>query len=238
MQGNEINGLISAAIPDFGSPTLQGMEFEPGADPNVLEMKGSRRQFVKFYEKIFYDAGIAKKLKAQGKDLSLANKKVLMVKVVTPGDKTEFDAPAEDYHKRAFARQYRAFREGKTTIEGRSVEDCEFITQPEATELLQLGIYTLEQLADASDSACETMPRGFDLREHAKNWYEAEYGKEQNKKVSELGAALNDANAVIAEQAKALEAAQKAIAELRGAVNEIQEEKRGPGRPRKNDIAN
>ena len=222
MQGGDINGIIGAAIPDFGSPTLQGMAFQETGHAGVMEMKGTRRQFVKFYTKEFYNASKAEQLKKEGKELALAYEKKTMVKIVTPGDKTEIDTFASDEHKRAYPRQYKAFREGKTTIDGRSIEDIEFVQAPEATELIHLGIYTVEQLADASDSVCESLPRGFEIRDHAKNWCAIEHGDQTSKKVAAFAAELNESKDLIAKQAKALEDSQKAIVELRGLIHTMQ----------------
>ncbi len=101
---------------------------------------------------------------------------------------------------------------------GQSVDDSEFILAPEATELRHLGVHTVEQLADASDILCEQLPRGFELREHARNWYRVNHGRSVVDTTKKLGAELNEAREVMTRQAKALEDTQKQLAEMREAM--------------------
>lgn len=206
----DVNGMISGAIPSFGSPTLEGIEFEGSNAQGVLQMKSTGRQFVQFYTKEFYNP--------QKANTDAPYETKLLVRIVTPGDKTEYDGVAEDYHKRAYFRNYQAFKEGKTAIVGQSVDDSEFILAPEATELRHLGVHTVEQLADASDILCEQLPRGFELREHARNWYRVNHGRSVVDTTKKLGAELNEAREVMTRQAKALEDTQKQLAEMREAM--------------------
>ena len=225
----EIDGNISAAIPSFGSPTLQGIEFEASSTPGVLQMKQkSGRQFVKFYWKDFYNPGLAKKAQEED-DPSLAYEKRLMVHIVTPGDKTEYEDRAHDYHKRQFWAQYQAFLEGKSMIEGHSVQDCDFIMAPEATELLHMKIYTLEQLQDASDAAMEQLPRGFELRDHARNWCRINIKNATEAHSKRISSDLNEAKTTIGKQQKELDDLRSELMATRDLINDFKKPTKAKG---------
>ena len=161
-----LDSAVGSSIPTFDSPTLQGITFEQTGTPGVYQMNGKARQFVKFYNRKTYDPKLAEKTK----DPERAFRTELFVHIVNPGDKNEYNGIAEDYHKRTYFGQYEAFRDGKTAPEGTDVDDCEFIGASEAIELKYMRIFTVEQLSEASDIAMERLPRGFTLREHAKNF--------------------------------------------------------------------
>ena len=219
---NDVNGMIGGSIPSWGSPTLEGLEFENSGTPGVLKMKSSGRQHVKFRWENTYNPFKAKS-ESGVIDTAKGMEKKLFVKIVTPGDKTEYDGLAEDYHKRAYFRQYQAFKEGRGAPEGQSVEDCEFILAPEAIELLHMQIHTVEQLAEAADIAVEQLPRGFELREHARAWCKATHGNALVLNQKKLGADLNEAKDVISKQAKMLEDMQRQMAEMRTSIRKSEE---------------
>lgn len=207
---------LNGVIPSFDSTTLQGLEISGQPDSQgVLPVRSRNRQYVRFYEREEFDAS---KVRA-GVAPSEAKTKRLFIHAVTPGDKTEINTYAEDSHKRMYWREYQSFKEGKTAPLGRPVSDCDFITEPEATELLHMGVHTVEQLADASDTLLEHFPRGFELREFAKAWAELEH-QADSKKISKDIEAVVASNAALATQ---LQDAQKENAELRGMVQKILE---------------
>lgn len=210
----DLNG-IGSAIPDFGSPVLQGIEFEQSSTPGVLQQKSSGRQHVKFYWKEEYNVQKAARLREAGDDQNKAFEKKLYVLIVTPGDGTEIDTYADDSHKRRYFREYKAFKEGKTVAEGQSIDSCEFILAPEATELHHMSIHTVEQLADASDTAMEQLPRGFELREHARGWCKATHGANLLASTKKISAELNETRALAEKLAKANEDMQRQLTEMR-----------------------
>lgn len=223
---------IGAGIPSFGSPTLENLQFEATEKPGVLQLKSIGRQFVKFYHKKFYNA-----FQTSQTGQPVWEEK-LMVKIVTPGDKTEYDGLAHDYHKRAYFVQYTRFREGKGEPEGTPIEHAEFLLGPESVDLKYLGVHTIEQMAEASDVLCEQVTRGYELREHARVWCKITHGQsllDSTKKMSaELSAARDQIVRLEAENTKR----DVEMAELKKMLNELGPIKRGPGRPRKEDEMN
>lgn len=218
----DINALgLGAAIPNFGAPTLDGLQFEPTQNAGVLQLKGTGRQMVKFYTKEFYDMFATEKAGAEAKAKGIKDPvvpvyiKKEMVHIVTPGDKTEYDGPAEDYHKRAYFQQYSRFKEGKGMNLGTPLADAEFLHGPEITELAYHQVHTIEQLADAGDLLCETMPRGYDIREHARAWCKITHGNQLQNATKRLSADLNEARKIIIEMSESNKKRDEEMAELR-----------------------
>ncbi|CAB4151337.1 hypothetical protein UFOVP591_12 [uncultured Caudovirales phage] len=197
--------LINNAIPDFG-PTVQGLNTVGEIGQRVGgDNSGSNRQFVRFYSKKISKL-IATKVRIDEKTGSttvLETKPVEetqeFVEIITPGDKNTVDQPAQLFHKREHFRQYQAFRDGRTTPLGQSVEDCQFISQSVALELKYLGCHTVEQLADASDALAGQIPDGFSLREFARAHCKANLDNKSLGQVNALQAQLNASQARLKE---------------------------------------
>lgn len=173
-------------IESFGSPTLEGVQFEDDGNGGV-QLKKAGKQAVKFYVK----RQMQFRAKTDGKGNTLLDKKTglppinpktglpfqetfenrtLMVIVNTPGDKSLVDSVATEYHKREYFRQYKFFKDGKGIPDGHSIDDCDFIPPQTLTDLHYYGVHILEQLAECSDLVCEQVPAAWDLRDYAKEW--------------------------------------------------------------------
>lgn len=226
---------LGNAFETWGAPTLEG--FDTSSISSGVPIKSSSRQYVRFYPRKVVQV-YAKEVEINEK---LGTTKVLktgtrereyeMVEIITPGDTNKIDCIAEEYHRRAFWPQYKAFRDNKGAMVGKPLEDCDYVPPPVVTELKYTGCHTQEQLADASDLLCGRLPDGFNLREFARAMIKAD------KENSNLG----QMNALKAE----LEKAQEAIRELSAKqkqkeLPETKEEvvqsvpERQPGRPRAN----
>jgi hypothetical protein len=192
------------AIPDFGGiPTLQGLEFEPSGKPGVLQMKSSGRQSVKFYWADHYNEfktlqkREAAKLAGDYAPIAPVYEKREMVRIVTPGDRSVYDGIAEDYHKRNYFQQYAKFRDGKDIDIGARLEQAEFIQAPEIIELNYLGVYSIQQLAEAADTLCDRLPRGFELREGCRAWVQMRQGNALEGITKRVSAELSAAQSTI-----------------------------------------
>lgn len=169
---------ISGALPDLG-PITQGLQFEPLAGSSgVFQLSSAgNRQSVTFYTKEFYHDGdtqaarLAAEANGEPPPAPVYHRRE-MVRIVTPGDRSVYDGVAEEYHKRNYFRQYAAYRDGKNGPIGTDLKDAEFVGSSELIELNYLGCYTIEQLADAADSLCDRLPRGYELRNAAKVFLE------------------------------------------------------------------
>lgn len=139
-----------------------------------------------------------------------------LVRIVTPGDKNVYDGEVQEFHKREFFPQYSAFRAGKTGPIGKLLDDCDYIPPAIALELRMLGVHTQEQLADASDTLCERIPDGWELREHARVVAASERvdaSKEELARVRKLAEDQAQANAEMAEELEKLRALMRDAAE-------------------------
>jgi hypothetical protein len=229
---------INNAIPTFGSPTLEGLEVGPGVQDGQRIGGSSKRQFVRFYNKrmaepyavevrINEKTGATQVLKTAVREVERE-----MVHVVTPGDKNEVDDFAQDFHRREFWNQYRAFRDGKGIPLGTPIEECQYIAPTIATELKYLGVHTEEQLADAADILVERLPDGYSLREFARTNCKVKLDNQNVGSINLLKAEMLKLQETIQAQAAALEAMKGSIVTPDG---EPVQSRRG-GRPRKVDL--
>lgn len=178
----------SGVIPSWGSPTLENIDFE-NAQTGV-RLVGKGRQYVRFYKKKFaqvYATDVQiNPITGSTKVLATATRDVEkeFVEIITPGDKNSYDDVAEEYHKREFWKQYKAFRNNEGVPQGKDLDHCTYVPTATATELKYRGCYTEEQLADASDLLVGMVANGWDLREFAKAMVKAD---RENKTVGEVG---------------------------------------------------
>lgn len=233
---------LNKAIPSWGSPTLEGFDLQGAQEGQRI--KGSNRQFVRFYHKTYAEV-YATKVKINentGTTTVLATdtrpKTVEMVQIITPGDKNEVDDVACDFHRREHWAQYKAFRDGKTAPLGTSLDDCGFVNPNVATELRYHGCHTVEQLADCSDALCNIIPNGWDLREFARAKCKAALDSKGNEQVNVLKIELEKSRAVQAEMQKQLNEMKGLLYSAKGEVVSapaLEEEKptKKLGRPRK-----
>lgn len=188
-------------IPSFGAKTLE--DFDLSSAQEGQRIKGSNRQFVRFYNKTYSEV-YAKRVNINEKTgattvLETGTRPITreFVEIITPGDKNIVDSHAEDFHKREHFKEYRAFREGRTAPLGKSIDECSYISPTIATEFRILSIHTEEQLADASDLVCGRVPDGFNLREFARESVKASLCNEKTPALVLLQSQLADAMQMI-----------------------------------------
>lgn len=230
---------LSQVLPTFGAPVLES-EYDLTQVEYGRPLKGSsNRQYVRFYKHTSTEvcATDVKITQLHGGATSTTVLKVgtkpvtrEMVQIKTPGDPTEIDGVATDWHRRMFFRQYKAFRDGRTAPLGQPIDDCNFISPHIATELKYLGCHTVEQLADASDVLCDNLGNGHELREFARSYCKAAIANKSSAQVNILSTELDKARAEIAELREMIK---PQIVDPSGSP--IETVKRGPGRPKRTD---
>lgn len=153
------------------------------------------------------------------------------VRIMIPGSQnTIIEAPVEDYHKRRFPVQWRKYEAGEKNAEmsGWKLEAWPAINTAQVKTLKYMNIFTVEQLADISDSACQQVgPGGMELRTRAK----AAVGAAKGTAVVEAQALENK------RMRDELEAMRAQMAAFMEPKEGDEPKKRGPGRPAKTEHA-
>lgn len=151
---------------------------------------------------------------------------VEFVKIVVPGDRqSDYFQPATEAHKKRFPRSYEAFlnRETKPITEGMPIEEWPQVSRSLAMTLKAANIYTVEALAEVHDGLVDKIGHnGRDLREKAKAFLRQSKDAAAASVFAEEKRQLQDQITVLQQQVQDLIAASQ---------------KRGPGRPRKEDNA-
>jgi hypothetical protein len=147
------------------------------------------------------------------------------VTVVIPGSgNTIIDTIADEIYQKRFPEQWARFKAGLSgaSVTGWRLESWPAVNTAQVKTLQYMGVHTVEQLADMSDSTCQSLGMGtMELRVKAKAALSAAKG---GADVERLAAE----NARRDEEMKTLKAQ---LAELREAKEEAP--RRGPGRPPK-----
>jgi hypothetical protein len=153
------------------------------------------------------------------------------VRIMTPGDKNNIvDQPVQEYHKRRFPRQwlYFSMKDNESTVIGTPIETWheeqpETLNKFQRDEMLILKFQTVEQIATASDSQLQKIGMGaLGLREKARN-----YLATRNSSV---------ASNQLETTRKELEELKQQMAKLMAGMGVSDEERRRPGRPRKESV--
>lgn len=112
------------------------------------------------------------------------------VKVIVPGDRNnQIDRPATPQDKQRWAKQYAAFKAGKTEDEqlsGTRLHDWPFLTRGQVEEFRYLGLRTVEQLADVRDDVCIKVPGLTQLKQNARIWLDKAKGTAESAKAARL----------------------------------------------------
>lgn len=141
------------------------------------------------------------------------------VRIQAPGDKLNiYDSEVRDHDKERFPGAWKAFAEGVEQYPGQTpLEEVAWVNEGLKLELNGHGIWTIEQLASISDESASRFMGAAEFRDRAK------------KMVAEKKT-LQETSALEAR----FDAMQMQIADLQK-QNLALKEKRGPGRPRKED---
>ena len=154
------------------------------------------------------------------------------IQIFVPGDATSvFDQPVRDDHKARFPLQWAHYQNkhgGDSKEIGTPINQWPRLTPAQAEELRALKFYTVENIAHASDQNIQKVgmlagmsPYAF--REHAQRFLSVAAGDASEAKAENRAKELEEKNAALEARLAALEASLVAQPE----------EKRGPGRPRK-----
>jgi hypothetical protein len=112
---------------------------------------------------------------------------VEMIRVETRGDTTIKDEIANDLSKRQFAREYKAFRQGKFA-EGNPIEEFDFLQPSTILELRMNGIQVIQQVAEMTDLECDMIrdQSGYEIRDIAAQWVRISSPQGQSGKADRL----------------------------------------------------
>lgn len=165
-------------------------------------------------------------------------KDVPWIRILIPGDRTKsYDRPAKlesegpndqtpPDHLR-FPRQWQAYKQQTTkAVVGLPLEEWPAITRSEAESLKRMDIHTVEQLASMPDSSV-TWLGGQKRVQQAKAWLESAKDHAGEARLSREVEQLRA-------QVESLLAQNKELADRLG--NEHSEVRRGPGRPRRDQV--
>jgi len=102
-------------------------------------------------------------------------KQTPFLSIIFPGDKTKKTyRPATDEDKRRFATQWAAYEKGEKAIEnGTPLTEWNYLSKSQALELKHMGFWTVELLANASDTSISGLIGGNMIREQAKTFLAA-----------------------------------------------------------------
>lgn len=132
---------------------------------------------------------------------------VEIVTIMNPGEKEPVIVQATDWHRHRFPRQYEAFKKGKEDQHGGTPLEMLFVGQPSTVKQLQaFHIFTIQQLANISDTAKSQIPMGQSLVDRAKAYLsQAGAGQgfhameEMQRQIDALKAKLGDAGVDVPE---------------------------------------
>lgn len=147
------------------------------------------------------------------------------VKILAPGDRnSEVDRPAKEEDKLRFPQQYANFKnKNETPVVGTPLEQWPRLSVAQVAELKAMKVFTVEMIANASDSQIQKLGMGaLELRREAQAYLAA---AKDSAVPQHLAAELERANADNARL-------QQQLSEMAEQIRALQE-KRGPGRPRK-----
>lgn len=92
-----------------------------------------------------------------------------MISVIQPGEKEEVKVVATDMHKRRFPKQWEAYKSGQDQAQSGTPLDHLFPAEPGAVLTLRaFNVFTVQQLANLSDTAMINIPMGRTLADKAK----------------------------------------------------------------------
>ncbi len=151
------------------------------------------------------------------------------VHIQQPGERDNFEQPATQEHASRFPRQWEAYQKKQSAkIDGTPLSVL-FPTDPALVKTMEhVNIFTVEQLAALSDTAIQNIGMGGrEFVSRAKAYLEA---ADKGKGFNDLSEKLDKLALQVTEKDTRIAALEAALVE-RG--EELPNQKRGPGRPRK-----
>lgn len=155
------------------------------------------------------------------------------IKIEPPGDTTQIvDREIKGHEPRQYAEQWAQYQNSQEQVASGTPLTFLFPGDPDIVDTLKnFKFHTVEQLANASDSALQAVPMGgFDFREKAKKF--ADMSKDAAK-FHQIEKSLTDKDYKIKEQADLIAQMGARLAALEASQDDGGGERRGPGRPRK-----
>lgn len=202
----------------------------------MLNIAAARRPHVRFKQVAVEDRGeTIKKGRVVTRDVNMAY-------IMQPGSKDEVERPAEEWIQQIrrnmleespnaypaewveiFERNYGLFKQGtEIPIEGTHLKNWPLLTPAQAENLTAMNIFTVEEVANMNEEALQAYGiGGRDLRDKAKAYLQS--ADDLGKSAQEI-AALKADNETLSRTIEALTQRLTAL-----------EEKKGPGRPRKEE---
>ena len=136
------------------------------------QYKDDDKLFVKFFTKPLHNESRSTK---EGRPVF---DEVEYISIITPGSRDIFTTPLEDNYKRRFKKRYEGWLANKdaTKVEGTLLAEMAWLTQGQIAELNYSNVFTIEQLANLSDTNARQFLGNFKLRERAKLYLEQAAG--------------------------------------------------------------
>lgn len=201
---------------NYASTTISGVQgIAPDGQAILLT---DRDKLVEFYEKEAPDS------------TALQKKVVVMCKIMNPGEPLNvWDQPVRHSDKRRFPQQWAAFEAGfKQRIDGTPLRELFPGNVGAVRGLEAVNVFTVEHLANLSDTATQELQFGHDLRVKAQHFMKVKVLKDNQEK-ERIAAAQAEAVQGMAMKMEALTAQMNAqAAELEAFKNRPK-----PGRPKK-----
>lgn len=157
---------------------------------------------------------------------------VLYIELINPGAiDSQMQRKASERDKVQYAEAYARFQAGRgDEITGWRIDQWPALTPAEVEQLRALKFYTVESIAEASDTQIKSVMGGTSLRERAK----AAVAQAANSAEAErLAAELQKRDAIIASLEQRMQGLERELNASRQSDDGDGVAKRGPGRPRK-----
>ena len=139
---------------------------------------------VKFYLKSVQDE---EKSNLEGRPIHVERE---FVKIIVPGDPNHIDTYAENRHRKRFPQHYAAFKartdQDAERRSGTPLAAWPPISRTQVEELKFFEVYTVENLADVSDSNAQRMMGLMNLREKAKDFLARANSDKSSREVNEI----------------------------------------------------
>lgn len=165
--------------------------FDPDSDSTFTQQGKEPRNYVKFYRQ-----WVRNNFKSKEQGIEVGEHQDFIL-IVSPGQtKTEVRRKATDADKHQYAQEFAAYEQGKEMqMSGTPIELLPGLAAGMADALKAQYVYTIEQMASASDMALQKIGMGAaDIRSRAKNYLAG-----GNAEMAALKAQLAEATSLIAE---------------------------------------
>ena len=215
----------TTTIPSEGL-TLDELQRNPFASEQAIQYgdpESDKKLIVRFYMHPVEQA--AQSIKAGRKIF----KDTEYIEILTPGDKHSIiKRPVFDMDRRRFSEHYARFKAGQEqVVTGTPLSTLVWMSEARVKEYEYLHVFTVEQLAQASDGSQVAAVMGFqEDKRKAQDFLSTTAG---DAPVNDLRAKLDERDAEL----QALKAQMETMAKQLNVEPEVQAEKRGPGRPPK-----